>query len=225
MTVLLNRKENSFLIHAQDDGGVGGSGVHLSPRMHQECPKLQQFSQNTMNIGRTPWLLRRNIQIHTELSRTKEKRDKEEGERRSRASGTSLHLGEKELKHQGEIPASMAVHWDGGCIWSSWGVNSLICHSLNRVRTTQTSHAEAFHTSDRVVSPLVSTEAGSWSHGDCRMIPGRGLLLTVGSQTDGMGLGNLLHGMLLKENYQAIKVGFHCLWSRAISFSMRVPAG
>ena len=51
-----------------------------------------------------------------ELSRTKERRDKEEGKRRSRASGTSLHLGEKELKHQGEIPASMAVHWDGGCI-------------------------------------------------------------------------------------------------------------
>ena len=183
--------------------------------------------EDQVSTGRTSWLLRRNIRIHMELSRTKERRDKEEGKRRSRASGTSLHLGEKELKHQGEIPASMAVHWDGGCIWSSWGVNSLICHSLNRVRTTQTSHAEAFHTSVRVVSPLVSTEAGSWSHGDCRMIPGRGLLLTVGSQPDGMEWdgGNMLHGMLLKENYQAIKVGFHCLWSRAISFSMRVPAG
>ena len=51
----------------------------------------------------------------------------------------------------------------------------------------------------------MSTEAGSWSHGDCGMIPGRGLLLTVGSQTDGMGLGNLLHGMLLKESQEAIK--------------------
>ena len=31
----------------QDDGGVGGSGVHLSPLMHQECLKRQQFSQKT----------------------------------------------------------------------------------------------------------------------------------------------------------------------------------
>ena len=86
----------------QDDGGIGGSGVHLSPLMHQERLKTQQFSQKT-----------RNIWIHTELSRTKERRNKEEGERR-RASGTSLHLGERELKCRGEIPTSMAVHWDGG---------------------------------------------------------------------------------------------------------------
>ena len=51
-----------------------------------------------------------------ELSRTKERRDKEEGKRRSRASGTSLHLGEKELKHRGEIPTSMAIPWEGGGI-------------------------------------------------------------------------------------------------------------
>jgi len=37
--------------------------------------------------------------------------------------------------------------------------------------------------------------------------------------------GNLLQGMLLKENLEDITVGFHCLWSRAISFSMLVPAG
>ena len=47
---------------------------------------------------------------------TKERRDKEEGERRRRASGTSLHLGERELKRRGEIPAPMAVHWDRGGI-------------------------------------------------------------------------------------------------------------
>ena len=40
----------------------------------------------------------------------------EEGERRSRASGTSLNLGERELKHRREIPTSMAIHWDGGGI-------------------------------------------------------------------------------------------------------------
>ena len=60
--------------------------------------------------------MRRNIWIHTELGRTKERRDKEEGERRRRASGTSLHLGVRELKHRGEIPVSMAIHWDGGDI-------------------------------------------------------------------------------------------------------------
>ena len=37
--------------------------------------------------------------------------------------------------------------------------------------------------------------------------------------------GNLLHAILLKENYEAIKLGFHCLWNRVISFSMLVPVG
>ena len=31
--------------------------------------------------------------------------------------------------------------------------------------------------------------------------------------------------MLLKEIHKAIKVGFSCLWSRGISFSMLVPVG
>ena len=61
----------------------------------------------------TDWAMRRNIRIHTELGRTKERRDKEEGERR-RASGTSLRLGVRELMHRGEISASMAIHWNGG---------------------------------------------------------------------------------------------------------------
>ena len=63
-------------------GGQDGSGVHLSPLRHQEHLKMQQFSQKT-----------RNIWIHTELSRTKERRDKEEGERRSRASGPAFTWG------------------------------------------------------------------------------------------------------------------------------------
>ena len=41
----------------------------------------------------------------------------------------------------------------------------------------------------------------------------------------GWGGGNVLHGMLLKESHEAIKVGFNCLWIRAISFSMLVPVG
>ena len=64
----------------------------------------------------TDWAMRRNIRIHTELGRTKERRDEEEGERRRRARGTSLHLGLRELKRRGEIPMSMAVHWNGGVI-------------------------------------------------------------------------------------------------------------
>ena len=162
-------------------------GTPLSTDASRTSKDAAVLPEDQVNPGRTPWLLRRNIRIHTELGRTKERRDKEEGERRRRASGTCLHLGERELKCRGEIPTSMPIHWDGGVIWSCWGENSLICDSLNRVRTTQTSHAADFHTSDRVVSPLVSTEAGSWSHGDCGMIPGWGLLLTVGSQPDGMG--------------------------------------
>ena len=67
--------------------------------MHQECLKTQQFSQKT----RMPWLLRRNIRIHTELGRTKERRDDEQGERR-RARGSSLELEVSELKPRGEIP-------------------------------------------------------------------------------------------------------------------------
>ena len=42
-----------------------------------------------------------------------ERMDNEEGERRRRASGTSLHPGMMELKRREKIPASMAVHWDG----------------------------------------------------------------------------------------------------------------
>ena len=28
--------------------------------------------------------------------------------------------------------------------------------------------------------------------------------------------GNVLHGMLLKESHEAIRVGFYCLWSSAV---------
>ena len=51
MAALLNRKGNLVSNTSTDgggqgDGGVGGSGVHLSPRMHQEGLKTQLFSQN-----------------------------------------------------------------------------------------------------------------------------------------------------------------------------------
>ena len=45
-----------------------------------------------------------------------ERMDNKEGEKRRRASGTSLHPGMTELKCRGEIPTSMAVHWDAGDI-------------------------------------------------------------------------------------------------------------
>ena len=74
------------------------------------------LTEDQVNIGRTHRLLRRHIRIHTELGRTKERRDKEEGERRRTASGTRLYLGIRELKRRGEIPVSMANYWDGGGI-------------------------------------------------------------------------------------------------------------
>ena len=93
-------------------------GTPLSTDASRTSKDAAVLTEDQVNPGRTPWLLRRNIRIHTELGRTKERRDKEEGERRRRAKGNSLHLGERELKRRGEIPTSMPIHWDGGVIWS-----------------------------------------------------------------------------------------------------------
>ena len=121
MAMLLNRKGNLFLIHAQMgvDKMTRGRwkwGTPLSTNASRMSKDAAVLTEDQVNIGRTHRLLRRHIRIHTELGRTKERRDKEEGERRSRASGTSLNLGERELKHRREIPTSMAIHWDGGGI-------------------------------------------------------------------------------------------------------------
>ena len=91
-------------------------GVHLCTNALRTSKDAAVLTEDQVNTGRTPSLLRWNIRIHRELSRTKERRDKEEGERRRRASGTSLHLGVRELKCRGENPASMAIHWNGGVI-------------------------------------------------------------------------------------------------------------
>ena len=71
------------------------------------------LTEDEVNTGSMAWLLRRNNRSHTELSRTKERRDEDKGERRKRVSGTRLHLVLRELKRRGEIPVSMAVHWKG----------------------------------------------------------------------------------------------------------------
>ena len=121
MAVLLNRQGNLFLIHAQmgvdkmTEGWVEAGYTSL----HRCIKNIQRLSSSHRRPGEY-WqdflTTEKEYPVHTELSRTKERRDKEEGKRRSRASGTSLHLGEKELKRRGEIPTSMAIHWDGGGI-------------------------------------------------------------------------------------------------------------
>ena len=68
-------------------------GTPCSTDASRKSKDAAVLTEGQVNTGRNPWLLRRNIRIHTELSRTKERRDKEEGERRRRARGTSLHLG------------------------------------------------------------------------------------------------------------------------------------
>ena len=45
----------------------------------------------------------------------KERRDKVEG-KKEESKGTSLHQWKRDLKCRGEIPTSMAVHWDDGGI-------------------------------------------------------------------------------------------------------------
>ena len=112
MAMLLNRKGNSFLIHAQMGWtrwrrGRWKWGTPLSTDASRMSKDAAVLTEDQVNPGRTPWLLRRHIRIYTELGRTKERRDKEEGERRRRASGTSLNLGMRELKRRGEIPTSV----------------------------------------------------------------------------------------------------------------------
>ena len=79
-------------------------------RMSKDAAVL---TEDQVNTGRMAWLQRRNNRRHTELGRTKERRDEDEGKRRKRASGTRLHLVLRELKRRGEIPVSMVVHWKG----------------------------------------------------------------------------------------------------------------
>ena len=68
-------------------------GKPLSTNASRTSKDTAVLIEYQVNTGRTPRLLRKNIWIHTELGRRKERRDKEEGERRRRARGTSLHLG------------------------------------------------------------------------------------------------------------------------------------
>ena len=79
-------------------------GTPLSTDASRTSKDAAVLTEDQVNTGRTPWLLRRNIRIHIELGRTKERKDKEEGERRRRASGNSLHLGREGAEAQGRDP-------------------------------------------------------------------------------------------------------------------------
>ena len=61
-------------------------------------------------------------------------------------------------------------------------VKQLICDSLNGMRIAQTILAAAIHIPDRSPRRLSGWEL---EHRDCRAIPGRGFLLTVGRQPEG----------------------------------------
>ena len=191
MTVLLNRKGNSFLIHAQmwvdkmteQWVEVGFTSLHGYSGMSRDAAVP---TEDQVSTGGTPWELRRNIQIHTELGRVKERTDKEEGERRRRARGPdctwgwgSWSAGERSPHPWPSTVTGMHLKWLGSELTNLWQSE----WSENHVDKPCCS----FHTLDRVGSPLVSMEAGSWSHGDCGMIPWWGPLLTTGSQPDGMG--------------------------------------
>lgn len=210
MAILLNRKEpiSQKYIHkwgAQDAKGVGGSGVHLPPRMHQERLKMPQFSEAPGEYWGTSWLLRRIIWIHTELGRTKERRGKVEG---------------KKQEKLGRGPACIS----GRGTWSAgersprpWPFTGMM-EAFEQLGSELTTLWQSEQSENHIDKPCCSLSYlgqackstgvhGSWelSHGDCGMIPGRELLLTVRSQPDGMGWGNQLHGMLLKESQEAIK--------------------
>ena len=98
MTVLLNRKGNSFLIHAQmwvdkmteQWVEVGFTSLHGYSGMSRDAAVP---TEDQVSTGGTPRELRRNIRIHTELGRVKERTDKEEGERRRRARGPDCTWG------------------------------------------------------------------------------------------------------------------------------------
>ena len=77
---------------------------------------MQQFPQRPGEHGRDSLSTEKEYPDPYRTWKDKGIKEKGEGERRSRASGTSLHQGVRELKHRGEIPASMAIHWDGGGI-------------------------------------------------------------------------------------------------------------
>ena len=59
-------------------------------RMSKDAAVL---TEDQVNTDRTPWLLRRNIQIHTELGRTKERRERTKGKEGAQQVGPAWTWG------------------------------------------------------------------------------------------------------------------------------------
>ena len=79
MERLVNRKGNSFLIHAQMgvDKMTEGRwkwGTPFSTNASRMSKHAAVLIEDQVNTGRTPCLLRRNIRMHIELCRTKGKK-------------------------------------------------------------------------------------------------------------------------------------------------------
>ena len=160
--------------------------IPLSTNASRTSKDAAVLTEDQVNTGRTPWVLRKNIRIHIELSRTKERRDKEEGERRKRA-GDQPAPGDEGAEAQGRDPR---IHGHP----LGWGTH------LKQLESELTNLWQSQQSENHTDKPCCNLaylghgskstgvqEAGSWTHGDCRMIPGWGLLLTLGSQPDGMG--------------------------------------
>ena len=66
-------------------------------------------------------------------------------------------------------------------------VKQLVCERLNGMRITETILAAAIHSPERDAGTHVPWEAQGWEleRRDCRAIPGRGFLFTVGRQPEG----------------------------------------
>ena len=167
----------------EGDMEVGYTISTHASRMSKDAAVLTEHQVNT---GRTPWLLRRNIRIHTELGRTKERRDKKEGGKgaeQMRPGCTwgwgSWSTGERSLLHGRPVGRESHLKQLGSeltNLWQpKWSENHIDkpCCSLSYL--------------GQGCKSLVSTETGNWTHGDCRIIPGWGCLLTMGSQLNGMG--------------------------------------
>lgn len=177
---------------------VGGHGANLLPWMHREhVYRCSRSHKTPADTSRSPWQLERNMWIHTQLCRIKERREKERKRTRPAAEGWEAEAG--------RYPASGAPvgdRWEHFEIireWGSWSVTIWMEWEPHRPSQPWP------HTQDRDASPPVRTVAGSWRQ-DGRAIPGgsQDCFWLWGDGLRGWEGGNPLWGMPLEESgYEA----------------------
>ena len=155
--------------------------------MHQECLKTQQFSQKTRWIlaGLPDYWEGISGSIQNLVGQRKEgtrRKGKEGGEQVGPActwGWGSWSAGERSLLHGHPLGRGRHLKQLGSELTNLWQPEQ----SENHIDKPCCSLSYL----GQGCKSLVSTETGSWTHGDCRMIPGWGRLLTMGSQLNGMG--------------------------------------